>query len=100
MPLAVFVPITFQNTFVATNFGLGMAKFGEGDKRWIVQERPDGANVHNWHWNEKDCLPWAKKRLGELLENVSILEGEGGLWIQTTNIESVTGDAYVNIRLE
>jgi len=75
-----------------------MAKFGEGDKRWIVQERPDGANVHNWHWNEKDCLPWAKKRLGELLENVSILEGEGGLWIQTTNIESVTGDAYVNIR--
>lgn len=77
-----------------------MAKFGEGDKRWIVQERADGTNVHNWHWNEKDCLPWAKKRLGELLENIPILEGEGGLWIQTTNIESVTGDAYVNIRSE
>jgi activator of HSP90 ATPase len=75
-----------------------MAKFGEGDKRWIVQERADGANVHNWHWNEKDCLPWSKKRLGELLENVAILEGEAGLWIQTTNLDSVTGDAYVNIR--
>lgn len=77
-----------------------MAKFGEGDKRWIVEDRPDGANVHNWHWNEKDCLPWSKKRLGELLENIVILEGEGGLWVQTTNIESVTGDAYVNIRLQ
>lgn len=75
-----------------------MAKFGEGDKRWIVEERPDGANVHNWHWNEKDCLPWSKKRLGELLENVAILEGEGGLWLQTTTLDSVTGDAYVNIR--
>ncbi|KAA3472922.1 signal peptidase complex catalytic subunit SEC11A [Gossypium australe] len=27
-----------------------MAKYGEGDKRWIVEERPGGANVHNWHW--------------------------------------------------
>eukprot|EP00959_Pyramimonas_sp_CCMP1952_P118198 2470966-Pyramimonas_sp.AAC.1 len=23
-----------------------MAKLGEGDERWIVQERTDGANVH------------------------------------------------------
>ena len=75
-----------------------MAKLGEGDKRWIVEERPDGANVHNWHWAEKDCLPWSKKRLGELLENIPVLEGEGNLWIQTTTLESVTGEAYVNIR--
>lgn len=75
-----------------------MAKFGEGDKRWIVEDRADGANVHNWHWAEKDCLPWAKKRLGELLQNVPILEGSGGLWISTTKLDSVTGEAYVNIR--
>lgn len=83
---------------VCANFSSSMAKFGEGDKRWIVEDRPDGTNVHNWHWNEKDCLPWSKKRLGELLENITILEGEGGLWVQTTDVESVTGDAYVNIR--
>ncbi|KAI5078487.1 hypothetical protein GOP47_0006158 [Adiantum capillus-veneris] len=75
-----------------------MAKFGEGDKRWIVEDRADGANVHHWHWAEKDCLPWAKKRLGELLQNVPILEGSGGLWISTTKLDSVTGEAYVNIR--
>ncbi|CDY08461.1 BnaA05g26970D [Brassica napus] len=35
-----------------------MAKFGEGDKRWIVEDRPDGTNVHNWHWAETNCLEW------------------------------------------
>ena len=44
-----------------------MAKFGEGDARWIVAERQDGTNVHNWHWAEKDVLPWAQQRLKELL---------------------------------
>lgn len=29
-----------------------MAKWGEGDPRWIVEERPDGTNVNNWHWYE------------------------------------------------
>ena len=27
-----------------------MAKWGEGDPRWIVEERSDGTNVNNWHW--------------------------------------------------
>ncbi|PSN43263.1 Activator of 90 kDa heat shock protein ATPase 2 [Blattella germanica] len=26
-----------------------MAKWGEGDPRWIVEERPDATNVNNWH---------------------------------------------------
>lgn len=28
-----------------------MAKWGEGDPRWIVEERPDATNVNNWHWS-------------------------------------------------
>lgn len=44
-----------------------MAKLGEGDARWIVADRQDGTNVHNWHWSEKDVLPWAKQRFTELL---------------------------------
>ncbi|CAK9199805.1 unnamed protein product [Sphagnum troendelagicum] len=75
-----------------------MAKLGEGDKRWIVEERADGTNVHNWHWAEKDCLPWSKKRLAQLLQNIDILNGEGGLWIKTTSAVEVDGEAYVNIR--
>ena len=33
-----------------------MAKWGEGDPRWIVEHRDDGKNVNNWHW----CVlpPW------------------------------------------
>ena len=27
-----------------------MAKWGEGDPRWIVEDRTDGKNVNNWHW--------------------------------------------------
>jgi hypothetical protein len=27
-----------------------MAKVGEGDPRWLVENRPDGRNVLGWHW--------------------------------------------------
>lgn len=27
-----------------------MARIGEGDPRWIVNEREDGRNVNSWHW--------------------------------------------------
>eukprot|EP00270_Netrium_digitus_P005423 TRINITY_DN1711_c1_g1_i2.p1 TRINITY_DN1711_c1_g1~~TRINITY_DN1711_c1_g1_i2.p1 ORF type:complete len:369 (+),score=126.68 TRINITY_DN1711_c1_g1_i2:293-1399(+) len=75
-----------------------MAKYGEGDARWIVQERADGTNVHNWHWAEKDCLPWATRRLEELLEGQAVLSGEGGMWVKISKVDSVEGEAYVNIR--
>lgn len=28
-----------------------MAKWGEGDPRWIVEECVDATNVNNWHWS-------------------------------------------------
>ena len=34
---------------LSCSFG-SMAKWGEGDPRWIVEERPDSTNVNNWHW--------------------------------------------------
>lgn len=49
-----------------------MAKFGEGDARWIVSDRKDGVNVNSWHWQEKDALPWARQRLKELLGSRNI----------------------------
>ncbi|KDP24654.1 hypothetical protein JCGZ_25570 [Jatropha curcas] len=75
-----------------------MAKYGEGDKRWIVEERADGANVHNWHWAETDCLEWSRNLLSKLLSGISILDGEGNLFIKTKKLEKVDGEAYVNIR--
>lgn len=75
-----------------------MAKYGEGDKRWIVEDRPDGANVHNWHWAETNCLEWSKNLLSKLLSDQTILDGEGNLFIKTKKIEKVEGEAYVNVR--
>lgn len=75
-----------------------MAKYGEGDKRWIVEDRPDGANVHNWHWAETDCIEWSRNLLSKLLSDHTILDGEGNLFIKTKKIEKVEGEAYVNVR--
>ncbi|XP_027351846.1 activator of 90 kDa heat shock protein ATPase homolog isoform X2 [Abrus precatorius] len=75
-----------------------MARYGEGDKRWIVEERPDGTNVHNWHWAETNCLEWSRTFFTNLLSNLSILQGEGNLFIKTTSLRNVDGEAYVNVR--
>ncbi|KAK4755237.1 hypothetical protein SAY87_008994 [Trapa incisa] len=75
-----------------------MAKYGEGDKRWIVEERADGTNVHNWHWAETDCLEWSRNLFSQLLSDLTILDGEGGLFIKMKKVDKVEGEAYVNIR--
>ncbi|MED6182359.1 hypothetical protein PIB30_027727 [Stylosanthes scabra] len=75
-----------------------MARYGEGDKRWIVEERPDGTNVHNWHWSETNCLDWSRNFFNNLLNDLPILSGESNLFISTTKVSSVDGEAYVNIR--
>jgi hypothetical protein len=43
-----------------------MAKWGEGDPRWIVEDRADGTNADNWHW----CV--ASHTLALLLTNPSL----------------------------
>ncbi|KAI6696659.1 hypothetical protein NL676_016778 [Syzygium grande] len=75
-----------------------MAKYGEGDKRWIVEERPDGTNVHNWHWSETNCLEWSRNLLTALLSDLPLLDGQGDLFVRTGKVEKVEGEAYVNIR--
>lgn len=75
-----------------------MAKLGEGDERWIVSERDDGANVNNWHWQEKDAFEWAKERFNDLLV-VTVSEGAPhGVHLKTTGVTALTGEAYVNRR--
>ncbi|RXG50997.1 Activator of 90 kDa heat shock protein ATPase-like protein 1 [Armadillidium vulgare] len=54
-----------------------MAKWGEGDPRWIVEERPDATNVNNWHWTEKNASDWSKEKLKSLFKNLfSKCDGE------------------------
>lgn len=73
-----------------------MAKWGEGDPRWIVEERPDGTNVNNWHWTEKNAGPWSVDRIKELFKDVPIQSDLAD--IQFTEVEKCDGEASANNR--
>jgi len=68
-----------------------MAKWGEGDPRWIVEERVDGTNVNNWHWTEKNAFQWSKARIGELLTGLEVSGPEGSA--QLTEVANISGEA-------
>jgi len=74
-----------------------MAKWGEGDPRWIVEERPDATNVNNWHWTEKNADAWSKAKLKELLENLVIEDAKVGN-VVVEKLDKVEGEARVNNR--
>lgn len=76
----------------------GMAAWEEKDSRWIVDERKDGTNVNQWHWEEKNVTEWARHRLDELFRDSKVTEGEGGVTAVTKGIDSLSGDAYLNQR--
>ena len=73
-----------------------MAKWGEGDPRWIVEERADAHNVNNWHWRERDATAWSQSKLKELLKGVTVSSDFGTCSI--TEIESCEGEASVSNR--
>lgn len=73
-----------------------MAKWGEGDPRWIVEERADAKNVNNWHWTEKNATPWSKERLKTLLKDLEIETDEGK--VKITDVTKIDGEAYANNR--
>lgn len=73
-----------------------MAKWGEGDPRWIVEERPDATNVNNWHWTEKNACSWSTEKLKDLLMGMQI---ESSVAIVTlTEMDKIEGEAVVNNR--
>ncbi|XP_072321746.1 activator of 90 kDa heat shock protein ATPase homolog 1-like [Eucyclogobius newberryi] len=73
-----------------------MAKWGEGDPRWIVEERADATNVNNWHWTERDVTSWSEERLKALLSEVRV-EGSEGV-CQVTDVTKLEGEACINNR--
>ncbi|KAL1131718.1 hypothetical protein AAG570_011331 [Ranatra chinensis] len=73
-----------------------MAKWGEGDPRWIVEERPDATNVNNWHWTEKNACAWSQEKLKDLLIGFRIESELADCWI--TDMEKIEGEAVANNR--
>lgn len=73
-----------------------MAKWGEGDPRWIVEERPDATNVNNWHWTEKNASPWSQERIKELFKDIPVKSDQADLVID--GVEKCDGEACANNR--
>ncbi|XP_072129516.1 activator of 90 kDa heat shock protein ATPase homolog 1-like isoform X2 [Mobula birostris] len=73
-----------------------MAKWGQGDPRWIVEERADATNVNNWHWTERDASNWSVDKLKSLLLAVSVENDEGVC--KVTEVTKSDGEASINNR--
>uniref|UniRef100_A0A452R2W6 Activator of Hsp90 ATPase AHSA1-like N-terminal domain-containing protein n=1 Tax=Ursus americanus TaxID=9643 RepID=A0A452R2W6_URSAM len=63
-----------------------MAKWDQGDPRWIVEEREDGTNVNNWHWCGR-----AGGKLRDLLVGIVVENEAGGGEI--SELKQVEGEA-------
>lgn len=73
-----------------------MAKWGEGDPRWIVEERPDAVNVNNWHWTEKNACGWSRQKFKDLFTDYKI---ENELFkCKISEVEKCEGEAVANNR--
>ncbi|PKU40344.1 hypothetical protein llap_9357 [Limosa lapponica baueri] len=70
-----------------------MAKWGQGDPRWIVEERADATNVNNWHWSVIG-VPWdSNKQFDCLFDkkiNISKKKGEGDVLKDLMRTEGTT----------
>ncbi|KXZ43399.1 hypothetical protein GPECTOR_91g553 [Gonium pectorale] len=82
-----------------------MAKWGEGDPRWLVEHREDGKNVNGWHWEEKDRKEWTKARLAELFSGLVLHEAPDAADGQPTllkveRLKDLTGDVKGEVRVE
>lgn len=73
-----------------------MAKWGEGDPRWIVEQRADAHNVNNWHWRECDATEWSKDFVKSCL--TSIIVDENACKLQITEVTIMEGDASACVR--
>lgn len=74
-----------------------MAKWGEGDPRWIVEERPDAVNVNNWHWTEKEASPWSRETFDQLFKGLVIEQSNVGK-VTIECLGTVQGEASINNR--
>eukprot|EP01113_Clastostelium_recurvatum_P036026 TRINITY_DN5083_c0_g1_i1.p1 TRINITY_DN5083_c0_g1~~TRINITY_DN5083_c0_g1_i1.p1 ORF type:complete len:337 (+),score=105.01 TRINITY_DN5083_c0_g1_i1:57-1067(+) len=74
-----------------------MAKVGEGDPRWLVENRADGRNVNAWHWEEKDIMKWATGEFTNELTGTTLWEGQDGS-CKIKSVSKVGGEATANNR--
>eukprot|EP00884_Botryococcus_braunii_P007913 jgi/Botrbrau1/17122/Bobra.0157s0023.1 len=74
-----------------------MAKWGEGDPRWLVEQRDDGKNVSGWHWEEKNRMKWSREKLQQLVSDLE-LAFDSDTRVQITGLKDLSGEAYLTMR--
>ncbi|OBA27230.1 hypothetical protein HANVADRAFT_52521 [Hanseniaspora valbyensis NRRL Y-1626] len=55
-------------------------------------------NVNNWHWTDKNCLPWAKEYFQRVLENKIFKASSSDITLTITKMSQLEGDCEVNQR--
>lgn len=69
-----------------------MARWGQGDPRWLVQHRDDGTNINGWHWEERNMLPWTRQRLQNLFEEAPVATECSEGTIKLIRVKDVSGE--------
>lgn len=75
-----------------------MAKWGEGDSRWIVEDREDGKNVGAWHWEERNMRDWAEKRLQQMISEGAPRTSAGDCTVVLASLKELKGDCHLHTR--
>lgn len=73
-----------------------MALWGQGDARWIVEERDDAKNVNNWHWSEVDASNSSKRFFKEKFLAISATGTDNS--VRISEVTTCNGEATVNNR--
>lgn len=55
-------------------------------------------NPNNWHWVDKNTLPWSKDFFQQRLADLETVSGDGKHRIVLTKVTSVSGDSNVSQR--
>lgn len=55
-------------------------------------------NPNNWHWVDKNTLPWTKGYFEQNLQDLQIVSGDGKHKIVLTKVTNVSGDSNVSQR--
>eukprot|EP00798_Chlamydomonas_sp_ICE-L_P031047 gene31047-7140_t len=74
-----------------------MAKMGEGDSRWIVNEI-GSTNPGSWHWEAKCLKKSCQERLSQLIADAAISADMQEGYLKITKLQSLTGDAELTTR--
>lgn len=53
-------------------------------------------NVNNWHWTDKNCLPWAKEYFQKALTGLKVSDDR--ITFEITGLKDISGDCEVNQR--